>query len=306
MGQGRDGKGCHRSQDFGCDAGGSKCLTIEETACECNFQDTEGAGFGEWTVKHSLTQDYMKWADAAPCVKFNQTKQPSYQMNYMSCWTDPKTDGNMEQLIAAQNSWYSSRDEWLNDQAPSIDIDKSYHGWTECPANFDGKNTKEAVTSSADAVLIVLPTQDASDSHQPSLCDLDTFAQKTLEDSLVALAEFGDMPHLIMQQTKGMSKSDCDKFWGGKDCSEGFRKEFFVQNFIFPGGSCLLTSEEENGEPKYFKSDSKECKDYLNGVDWSQKTDKPYPPTENNGGVFASPTGSTLFGVVLLVVHLLW
>ena len=32
---------------------------------------------------------------------------------------------------------------------------------------------------------------------------------------------------------------ECLQYWGGTNCLDGYRKEFFAQSFVFDDGSCL-------------------------------------------------------------------
>ena len=83
-------------------------------------------------------------------------------------------------------------------------------------------------------------------------------------------------PIVIMEQTRGIDSSDCDKFWSGQDCEDGYKKHFFRQSFIFPGGSCLLLNPD--GEVYYYRDDPLNnefpCKDrWPNGYDFSGSSD---------------------------------
>ena len=83
-------------------------------------------------------------------------------------------------------------------------------------------------------------------------------------------------PIVIMEQTRGIDSSDCDKFWSGSDCEDGYKKHFFRQSFIFPNGSCLLLNPD--GEVYYYRDDPLNnefpCKDrWPNGYDFSGSSD---------------------------------
>ena len=114
-----------------------------------------------------------------------------------------------------------------------------------------------------DALAIILPPlPTARGNYQWSLCDLSDQAILRLEETLHAFwtAGYGHKPVVIMEQTKGgLTQDECNKYWGGHNCKEGYRKGFFKQNFLFPGGSCLLISGDGDGEVYYFRDNDPDC-----------------------------------------------
>ena len=36
-----------------------------------------------------------------------------------------------------------------------------------------------------------------------------------------------------------MRESDCERFWGGIECQDGYRKDFFSQEYKFANGACV-------------------------------------------------------------------
>lgn len=99
-----------------------------------------------------------------------------------------------------------------------------------------------------------------------SLCNLSLAAKIRLEENLHALYTqgYGSKPIVVMEQTNGMDAADCNKYWNGQNCDDGYKKHFFRQNFIFPGGSCLLL--DHDGEVYYKRDDPSNhyfpCKDH--------------------------------------------
>ena len=139
----------------------------------------------------------------------------------------------------------------------------------------------------SDALAIILPVQEHKagwegdtwaggswDNAAGSLCDLSLFAQIRLETTLHAYwtQGYGIKPIVIMEQTRGLDSTDCAKFWQGSDCEDGYKKHFFRQSFLFPGGSCLLLNQD--GEVYYYRDEPLNgqfpCKDkWPNGYDFS-------------------------------------
>ena len=72
-----------------------------------------------------------------------------------------------------------------------------------------------------------------------SICDY--FAMHILEARLNLAFEmgYGDKPVLMYSEGKGMNNADCQRFWNGIDCDNGYRREFFVQDFNFSNGACI-------------------------------------------------------------------
>ena len=122
--------------------------------------------------------------------------------------------------------------------------------------------------SASDALAIVMPAMPhPKDNYHWSLCDLSTRALWRLEENLHALWSlgWGRKPVVIMEQFQGFLSSDnpqkaCEKYWGGSNCVDGYRKSFFRENFLFPtGASCLLI--DELSREVYYYRDNEELND---------------------------------------------
>lgn len=140
----------------------------------------------------------------------------------------------------------------------------------------------------SDALAIILPAQEHKAGWEgdnwsggswgntagSSLCDLTLKAQIRLEHTLHAFwtQGYGIKPVVVMEQTRGLDSSDCNKYWYGKNCEDGYKKHFFRESFIFPGGSCLLLYPD--GEVYYARDEPVKgnfpCKEqWPNGYDFS-------------------------------------
>lgn len=104
-------------------------------------------------------------------------------------------------------------------------------GWTECTATLNVRD-KEV----ADAIFLKLPPVVH---RNVSLCEmgLDEDHQKSLQR--MHDNGYGSLPVLFLKETRGMDSSECNRFWGGQDCEDGYRKEFFAQEWNFTSGACL-------------------------------------------------------------------
>jgi hypothetical protein len=47
------------------------------------------------------------------------------------------------------------------------------------------------------------------------------------------------LPVIFLTYTQGMNNEDCNQYWNGHDCLNGFQKVLFAQEFTFGDGSCL-------------------------------------------------------------------
>lgn len=60
---------------------------------------------------------------------------------------------------------------------------------------------------------------------------------------------YGYVPVILLGQTRGMpSQNECDEYWNGKQCQEGYYKHFFAQTYEFGDGSCLKVPPYCDGE----------------------------------------------------------
>ena len=151
-------------------------------------------------------------------------------MTFRNCWFENVTD-----MMVASNSMWMERDRW------SVNADPSrYKGWTECPvtANVHDRNV-------VDAVVVQLPVSE----NGTNLCDylhMTAYEARLLKPLQYIYNDLGyiDLPVIFLRQTHGLTDAEeCEEFWGGVDCSNGYRKEFFAEIFNFSDGSCLAIPE---------------------------------------------------------------
>merc|ERR1711937_324163 len=91
------------------------------------------------------------------------------------------------------------------------------------------------------------------DDGQASLCFLNKRAIAAIEEDLLKAMQLdggalAGKPVIIMEQVQGaLTDDECQTWWEGADCEEGFRKKFFAQNFKFESGNCLLIHDQADG-----------------------------------------------------------
>lgn len=78
--------------------------------------------------------------------------------------------------------------------------------------------------------------------------------QRVVEQLERIQAKYGPLPVLFLAQTEGISKSLCNEFWSGKSCDNGYRKEFFAQEFPFSTGACLKRPSKHCEEVYFFRN----------------------------------------------------
>lgn len=204
-----EGYGCHEAQGYIC-INRTSCLTNRKIQCACDYETVPGRLYGEYTAQ---------W--------INRTGRTFRVAT--TCWY-PNTTRGIQEMRAATNSLWKERHRWS--PAPS---DLRYRGWTECPVtkNIRDKNT-------LDAIIIKLPAI-SSDPHL-SLEHFKKHQLRRLQFQLGRMFRLGyaTLPVVIMRESKGMrNQTECDRFWEGKDCDDGYRKDIFSQTFNFSDGSCL-------------------------------------------------------------------
>jgi hypothetical protein len=146
---------------------------------------------------------------------------------YHNCWYEVPLQ--LKDLVDASNSLYIHRAEWSR-----IKQSSSYMGWTECPAT----SNIDASSAVMDAIVIQVPVLKKG----PNLCSMQDKRRTpgALGDLLYKLyRRYGRIPIIVLGQVQGMKQRDCERYWEGIDCDNGFRRFFFAQTFQFPDGSCL-------------------------------------------------------------------
>jgi len=123
-------------------------------------------------------------------------------------------------------------------------------GWTEAIVTRNA-----ADPDIPDAFAIRVPVE-----RNQTLHDLDDYGHREILMSLEIMHTrgYGALPVMFYAETKGMDADECSRFWGGIDCNDGFRKEFFSQSFEFANGACISTLPESD-EFYYFPSMNNSC-----------------------------------------------
>jgi hypothetical protein len=197
---------CRPGQTGACCVNGT-CLAQNDSAC------------GECTIPGAMVGNHV--ADFV-----GQTNATIRSLSYLSCWY-PNSRHGLENMVAASNTLWQQRLRW-ND----IEDDRRYPGYTECPLTTNIQDPEMLD-------CLVVPIFSQIGYADLNLChDEDRVAmQRRLRR--VYHTKYGTLPILFYREIKGMSKTECDRFWGGIDCEDGYRKDFFSQEFRFDDGSCI-------------------------------------------------------------------
>ena len=176
------------------------CLAGSNSACGgCKLP---GAMFGDHIAKFA-----------------EQENTTTRGLTFFSCWY-PKSRHGMEDMAAATNSVWKERRRWQDGS--------TYIGWTECTATRNIGRTEMI-----DAIVIPLNIPDSS------ICEFwsGMHIQRTLQFAYER--GHGSLPVLFYREIEGMRESDCERFWGGIECQDGYRKDFFSQEYKFENGACV-------------------------------------------------------------------
>eukprot|EP00581_Thalassiosira_minuscula_P011878 CAMPEP_0183724404 /NCGR_PEP_ID=MMETSP0737-20130205/17908_1 /TAXON_ID=385413 /ORGANISM="Thalassiosira miniscula, Strain CCMP1093" /LENGTH=410 /DNA_ID=CAMNT_0025954983 /DNA_START=430 /DNA_END=1662 /DNA_ORIENTATION=+ len=272
--------GCHDHQDYLCDRKDKRCLSYWDSQCQCDYDTHPGDTVGAWVSNNSDR------ADAWDLCGKKQLQPGAWYPDYMACWYDASNSEAMEHLVAHASSLWTERTGWLNDNLPSNaaaggfdDGELVYHGWTECTVKVDDEQ------QAADALVIIIPALPYPGDYEWSLCDLDKeYALPRLDENLHAMYNqgWGTKPVVIMEQYKGgLTQDECDKYWGGTNCDDGYRKGLFKQNFLFPSGtSCLLINDD--GNVYYYR-------------DWENSNDPSLTPCQDAWGLASTGNEAVSF-----------
>ena len=197
---------CWPEQSEPCCVNGT-CLAEIDSACSgCKVP---GAMFGDHFARYS-----------------EQQKETYTRLTFYSCWY-PKSRHGMEEMVVASNSIWKERRRWWKD---SLDLD--YNGWTECTAT---RNI--GTTEMVDAIVIPLFIEGPSRPGLCSLWSLNNMVQQSLQLSYDW--GYGSLPVLFYREIEGMQESDCERLWEGIACEDGYRKNFFSQEYKFDNGACV-------------------------------------------------------------------
>jgi len=287
------GRGCHNSQNFGCTGskkGPVECMTYDSLECRCAIANDPtaidptdyGKQAGQSVNRQSGAahnpglQGYNTLYPTCPnnspknkrrsIPQGKKVTQPMFLLDYISCWFGiedlSSNNGYMKWIVQGSNSMWEYQDEWWNHRLPYEGRPGyGYWGWNEVVASG---NIEDDVPNFGDAHVIVLPTLE--NVQDPSLCYLSSDAINNLEQQLIdqwydPRWGMGGLPVVIMSQVRGVADTAfCNDYWDGKDCTEGWKKTIFSQNFKFPGqGWCLRVPLAGGDEVYFFKYDEPEC-----------------------------------------------
>jgi hypothetical protein len=201
-----NGTFCRPEQTGACCVNGT-CLARNDSAC------------GECTIPGSMFGDHL----ANFAIQTNTKLKAPYSI---SCWY-PNSRLGLENMVAASNSLWRQRHRWNY-----LGVDRLYPGYTECPVT---KNIQDPAMIDC----LVVPLFSSIEHTDPNVCsDEDRFAmQRRLRRAYHS--KYGALPILFYREIKGMPKAECERLWGGIDCEDGYRKDFFAQEFVFDDGSCV-------------------------------------------------------------------
>jgi hypothetical protein len=106
----------------------------------------------------------------------------------------------------------------------------------------------------ADGILIQMPPRIFE--RQVDLERLYPNFHETMLERLQELYAWGykDLPIVFMEEIKGMSPEACQRYWGGENCRDGYRKEVYTLAFNFSNGACIASPPGCN-EVYYFPPD---------------------------------------------------
>lgn len=209
------------------------CLVAADSECVCNTSAVPPEQFG-----FHLTS-YLRGR-----------KIPRAFLAQRTCWY-PDDANAVSNVINASNSlWLTSNDGWYKRPPPGgaayrTGKDTDYMGHTEIMAT---RNIREL--SAADAIVVKLPHKNIS-SNKISLSDM-------TETELVAIQNWiqfqvkmegcpfhnnhNILPIVFYAESRGMrDQYECSIAWGGDQCENGYRREFFSEQYNFSDGSCLAS-----------------------------------------------------------------
>jgi hypothetical protein len=160
----------------------------------------------------------------------DQQKGKLYRRQLYSC-SFPSNERGVKEMVDASNSLWFTRKQWLigNPNRP-------YPGWTEAIAT-----PNVASVEMPDAIAITIPPTDylnASLLNSPISAGTLNKLWQPLHDMYYKNG-YRSMPVVVIKQTLGMCEKECNQFWGGSRCEEGYRKEIFSQAINFSNGACV-------------------------------------------------------------------
>jgi hypothetical protein len=162
----------------------------------------------------------------------------------------PGTEQGLKDMIAASNSLWKQRNGWCLFEEQECEISElKYRGHTECMASKNIMNVEMA-----DGIIIQIPPRIFE--RQVDLERLYPNFYETMLKRLKELYDWGykDLPIVFMEEIKGMSPEACQRYWGGENCRDGYRKEVYTQAFYFSNGACIASPPGCN-EVYYFPPD---------------------------------------------------
>ena len=164
----------------------------------------------------------------------------------------------LSNVVSASNSlWLTSSGGWHKRPEPGDPDYKRGTRGEDCWFNyFMGHNELMATKtimelSAADAMVIKLPPTTKVPSDRISLFNLSLGHLEQIRNNIKVLVELersplcndhNVLPIIFYAKSRGMDDlNECRVAWGGTQCDNGYRKEFFSQQFNFSDGSCLAS-----------------------------------------------------------------
>jgi hypothetical protein len=201
-----NGTFCRPATTRACCVNGT-CLARHDSACgECKIP---GSMFGDHVANYAAK-------------RHRKLQAPSF----LTCWY-PNSRHGLENMVTASNTLWQQRYRWNYVRAI-----RRYAGYTECPVTINIRDP-EMID------CLVVPIFSRRGHSNRNVCsDKDRVAmQKRLRRSYHS--EYGALPILFYSEVKGMPTPECERLWGGIDCDDGYKRDFFAQEFKFDDGSCV-------------------------------------------------------------------
>jgi hypothetical protein len=194
------------------------CLSTYAGNCQCNSSQVPAKEFGDFFHQATIIKRGMQKMSA---------------LTFFACWYEmTRNDNNIihyYEAIEASNSLWLHREKWCNQG------EDNYHGWMECPATVNIRKRRLL-----DAIVVALPT---TSQHNSTFCETSERVKRHVQNELWKLHLRNNtryLPVIFLRQSQGMKDAkECQQYWGGTNCLDGYRKEFFAQPFVFDDGTCL-------------------------------------------------------------------
>ncbi len=230
-----NGKGCHRDDMKKLCFKNNSCSELYNINCSCDLSKVP---------PHMIGDHFAEL--------FSNLANDTYFGNFYSrtVCSYPGTEQGLKDMIVASNSLWKQRHGWCQfGEQLCQRSERMYRGHTECMASKNIMNVEMA-----DGIIIQMPPRTFE--KQVDVEQFYPYIHKFLLQRLQELYDRGykDLPIVFMEEMKGMSPEACQRYWGGKGCKDGYRKEVYTQAFNFSNGACIASPPGCN-EVYYFPPD---------------------------------------------------